>query len=267
MERKGRLNLTQFLKNGTVKKTGLIKEENRPYRLKREAWALGVAKSQGLNVPKVLDYFLDAVGNEVLILEKIEGNTLDKQKVEIREKALSSIGQQMMRLSNVSKRYGWIDPDKLTGVYETWELFLLSFAKVYGKRLVDANLLNEKRLQKVINKINDSNLSLSFSYLIHRDIKLSNIIYSDDGNVWIIDWENAILGDPLFEIAVFGARNGHGCLWRELLRGYSPEIYKSNHFLHDLYESLALIGLISFLFKYQLDFKDKIKRLNLLIGN
>lgn len=266
MERKGRLNLTQILSDGTVKKTGLIKEENRPYRLKREAWALGVAKSQGLNVPKVLDYFLDSIGNEVLILEKIEGSTLDNQKLEIREKAMGLIGQQMMRLSNVSKKYGWIDPDKLIGAYETWKSFLLSFAKIYGKRLTERGLLNEKRLQKIINKINDSDLSLPFPCLIHRDIKLSNIIYSDDRNVWIIDWENAILGDPLFEISVFGARNGHGSLWRELLRGYGLEIHKLNHFAYDLYETLALVGLIAFLSKHRLNFKDKIKRLNLLIN-
>ena len=265
MERQGRLNLTQFLKNGTVKKTGIIKEENRPHRLKREAWALDVAKSQGLNVPSVLDYFLDNASNEVLILEKIEGVTLDKKNIKIRGKALGLIGQQMMRLSGVCKKYGWIDPDSLTGTYETWKSFLLFFAQTYGKRLVDSNLLSEKRLQRVTNKINNFNLNLPFPYLIHRDIKLGNIIYSDDGNVWIIDWENAILGDPLFEMAVFGARNGRNNFWRELLRGYNVEIHKLNYFVYNLYEALSLIGLVSFLHKHSLNFKDKIKRLNLLI--
>lgn len=266
MERKGRLNFTQFLPNGTVKKTAIIKEENRPHRLKREAWALNVAKSRGLNVPKVLDYFLDSDSNEVLILEKIEGNTLDNQKVDVRERAMSLIGQQMLKLSNVSKKYGWIDPDKLVGTHGRWELFLLFFAETYGKRLVDNNLLSEKKLQRVINKINNSNLSLPFPYLIHRDIKHSNIICSYDGNIWIIDWENAILGDPLFEIAVFGAGNGRSNLWRELLRGYNFEIHELDYFVYDLYETLALIGLVSFLHKHSLDFKDKIKKLNSLIS-
>lgn len=266
MERKGRLNFTQFLPNGTVKKTAVIKEENRPYRLKREAWALNVAKSQGLNVPKVLDYFLDSDSNEVLILEKIEGNTLDNQKVDVRERAMSLIGQQLVKLSNVSKKYGWIDPNKMTGTHDQWKSFLLFFAETYGKRLVDSNFLSQKGMQRVINKINNSNLSLPFSFLIHRDIKFSNVICSYDGKIWIIDWENAILGDPLFEIAVFGARNGRGNLWRELLSGYNFEIHKLNYSVYDLYETLALIGLVAFLYKHSLCFKDKIKKLNALIS-
>ena len=70
---------------------------------------------------------MDSDSNEVLILEKIDGVTLDKKNIATRGRALGLIGQQMMRLSNVCEKYGWIDPDKLTGTHETWELFLLFF--------------------------------------------------------------------------------------------------------------------------------------------
>ena len=265
MKRQGRLNLTQFLENGTVKKTAVIKEESRPYRLRREAWALRLAKSHGLNVPKVLDYFLDSNSNEVLILEKIDGTTLDKKNVKIRGKALGLIGQQMMRLSNVCKKYGWIDPDKLTGTHETWKSFLLSFAQTYGKRLAENNLLSKKRLEIVVNKTNNLNLNLTSPYLIHRDIKFRNIIRSSSGNIWIIDWENAILGDPLFELAVFSARNGRNNFWRKLSEGYNLKTQLLKYSSYDLYESLALIGLVSFLNKHSLCFKDKLENLNKLI--
>ena len=265
MKRQGRLNLTQFLENGTVKKTAVVKEESRPYRLKREAWALSLAKHYGLNVPDVLDYSLDTEGNEVLILEKIDGVTLDKKNIKIRGKALELIGRQMTRLSGVCKKYGWIDPDKLTGTHETWELFLLFFVQTYGKRLMENNLLSKKRLEIIVNKVKSLNSNLISPCLIHRDIKFRNIIRSNNGKIWIIDWENAILGDSTFELAVFSARNGRNNYWRKLSDGYNLKPHLLENSLYDLYESLALIGLISFLNKHGLYFKDKLENLNKLI--
>lgn len=265
MERKGRLNLTQFLENGTVKKIALVKEKNRPHRLKREKWALELAKSRGLNVPGVLDYFLDSDGNEVLILEKIDGVTLDRQDSKIREMAMRLAGQQMLKLADACKKYGWIDPYKLTGTYNTWKLFLISFAQVYGQRLVETKLLNLNKLKKIIKRINELDFNFSSPFLIHRDIKLENIIYSAKEDVWIIDWENAILGDPIFELAVFSARNGRNGLWKNLLVGYGFEISKNNCLLYEMYETLALIGLISFLYKNNINYEDKVSRLNAMV--
>ena len=84
---------------------------------------------------------------------------------------------------------------------------------------MENNLLSKKGLEIVVNKINSLDSNLIYPYLIHRDIKFRNIIYSNNGKIWIIDWENAILGDPLFELAVFSARNGRNNFWRKLSEG------------------------------------------------
>ena len=74
--RKGRLNNTEFINNDVIRKVAITQEVVRPYRLKVEAWALSQAKSRGVNTPRVLDYYRDSEGREVLVLERIHGKHL-----------------------------------------------------------------------------------------------------------------------------------------------------------------------------------------------
>jgi len=97
-------------------------------------------------------------------------------------------------------------------------------------------------------------LEIPEPYLLNRDIKPSNIIKGEDESVWILDWENAILGDPLYDLALFGARYGHGTLWKRLKEGYG---LNSSSPKYALYEIIGLIGIIDFYQKYQINYRGR----------
>lgn len=159
-----------------------------------------------MNVPRVLDYFVNSAGQETLVIERIPGGIpltkcLPKEQVEY----MRSVGEQMVRLSQPTSGYGWIKPTTLTGVYETWKSFLLVYANTFGIRLVTAKIIDCELITKVIAVIEKVNLPISFPYLLHRDLKHANLIADKKGKTWIIDWENAILGDPLYDLAINGS--------------------------------------------------------------
>lgn len=260
--RRGRLNIIEFVDEKTIRKIGAVQEEARPYRLKVEAWALSQAKLQGVNVPCVLGYSRDSEGREVLLLERIHGNHLSHCTLKENAEGMFAVGSQMMLLENASSNYGWINPDSKTGANESWFSFILSYAHTYGDRLAKRGTIRRKDLQKLYEIIVSIDSNVSKPYLINRDIKPSNALRDCHNKVWICDWENAILGDPLYDLAIFGANYGHGVLWKSLKKGYGLNICPLKYLT---YEIIGLIGLIDFCQRNQISFQEKQKKLHRLI--
>lgn len=261
--RKGRLNLTQFINENTVRKIGIVPEASRPTRLKIEAWALKTARGKGLNVPEVYDYYLNPNGQEVMIRQRIPGNTLTRSISSFNAECFQNIGAQMLLLAGVTKKYGWIDPESLEGKDESWRLFLETYALKYGQRLVDAGIIQNNHLQLLLNGFEKVNLNIGDPSLLHRDIKPTNIIQDPKKDLWILDWENVMLGDPLYDLAIFGNRYGEGVLWNNLVGGYNlqpplPERYT-------LYRAIVFIGVLDFHRKQNLSYTGRRQQLlNLL---
>lgn len=67
--RKGRLNAIEFVDEKSIRKISVVQEKSRPYRLKIESWALSQARARGINVPRVLEYYRNTEGLEVIVLE------------------------------------------------------------------------------------------------------------------------------------------------------------------------------------------------------
>jgi len=94
---------------------------------------------------------------------------------------------------------------------------------------------------------------------------LDNLIVDKNGAVWIVDWENAMLGDPLFDVAQFGASYGNNGYLKRLADGYGVNVDISS-LRYFLYEIIMLIGIIDFCYKYKVDFGEKLIRLKRQIG-
>lgn len=260
--RRGRLNILEFIDQEIVRKISIVQEESRPQRLKVEAWALSQARLKGVNVPRVLDYYRDSEGREVIILERIHGEYLSGCKFQENIRYLFDVGRQMVLLRKVSINYGWIDPTSMIGSSKDWKSFLLTYVQIYGERLSRENIIKEEHLQKVLDVINSNGLELSVPYLVHRDLKLSNIIKDKNEKIWIVDWENVILGDPIYDIALFRARYGHGLFWENLILGYGLDVSLQKY---ALYEAIGLIGLIDFYRKFQINYKGRQRQICKLI--
>jgi thiamine kinase-like enzyme len=63
-------------------------------------------------------------------------------------------------------------------------------------------LMEHPEYRKIINDAQALWLSDSASKtIIHGDLKLNNVIIDSDKNVWIIDWENVLIGNPEWDYA------------------------------------------------------------------
>lgn len=75
--RRGRLNEVRFVASGVIRKIAIAKESKRPTRLKVEEWALSIARKYGVNVPRVLDYFVNSAGQETRNRKNTRGHSLN----------------------------------------------------------------------------------------------------------------------------------------------------------------------------------------------
>ena len=262
--RRGRLNVTEFISDEVIQKTSIVKESVRPYRLKVESWVLAQAKARGINVPNVIDYYHDKNGREVLVLERIQGQSLLWRCSQENIKCMSEAGEQIRVLNNtpLDCGWGWINPFTMTGVSESWQAFLLLYTQYYHKLLLEKNILEESHFQILYRLIDNIDFKDSKPCLVHRDIKPSNLIKGNCGKVWIIDWENAILGDSLYDLATFGMRYGHGVLWNSLVQEHEFDFSSPKYIF---YEILVLIGLIEFYREFKINYSGRQKQLCRLI--
>lgn len=258
--RRGRLNITDFISSEVIRKTSTVKESVRPYRLKVEGWVLSQARARGINVPNVLDYYYDKAGREVLVLERVQGQSLLWRCSQENIGCMAGVGEQILTLNNTpfDGGWGWINPSTMIGDSESWQAFLLLYTQYYHKLLLGKNILEESHFQTLYRLIDNIDFGNLKPCLVHRDIKPSNIIRGDDGTIWIVDWENAILGDSVYDLATFGVRYGHGALWESLVQKHK---FDSSSPRYIFYEIMILIGLIEFYREYKINYGGRQKQL------
>jgi len=257
--RKGRINNTRIVR-GVFIKTAVRVEHSKRLRLKREQWSLSIAKERGVSVPKVIDYYLDRKGREVLKLEVIRARTLTAFPIESQIEIMRKVGSEMLKLRSVSKKFGWPDLSTLEGEFDEWRLFLYKFTERYSGRLVRRHILQKDFVTYLLKRISSFDFGINESDLIHRDIKLGNILCTEGlTGYWIVDWENSLLGDQLFDLAVYSANYGQDRLWEGLVEGFGSPALESDKY--KLYEKIALIGTIDFYRKRGLDYSQKAKKL------
>ena len=258
------MNETRFINRNIVLKTGIIEETSRPSRLKTEAWALSLARNKGVNVPQVLNYYRNQNGEEVLQLTRISGSPLTTEECINDVNLLYQVGFQMNKLDTGLTSYGWIDTATSKGRHNGWESFLSAYLEQYGKRLLQEKIIEEEHLQKVRKGLEKVKLSIPTAFLVHRDLRFDNLLKDEKKLIWIIDWENAILGDRLYDLALFEIRYGKGILWENLAKGYDTEIQTQKYLI---YKISALVGFTDFYRKYNLPYEAERQKLVRLISS
>lgn len=240
--RHGRLNVTQVV-DGAFVKIGAVAESARPTRLHVEAWAIGVARQCGVHAPSVLSYETGTTQGEVLRLQRLIGRGLRTSVTDQSQRAFNDVGRQLALLRQPHLNgFGWVDPKTWRGTSLSWRSFIGQYVETYGSRLVREELLNRSHLTRLQERCQELVPELDQPALVHRDIKPANLLLEDETNlVWVLDWENVLLGDGLYDLALFGIRFGHGRHWHALCDGYGLDNIPPHY---SLYEQVALIGMI-----------------------
>lgn len=97
-----------------------------------------------------------------------------------------------------------IKKNKLIGIYPNWsDYFFLNLNKHinYLKRVKVINLEDCIKILNIFNKFR-SEIVYNSPHLLHGDVANQNAIFAS-GKIRLIDWEDALSGDPLYDVAFY----------------------------------------------------------------
>ena len=96
--------------------------------------------------------------------------------------------------------------------------------------------------------------------LLHCDLGKQNIFQSTDGRLVLIDWEDALGGDPVFDIAMWGSFMGNEAHINTFLKGYGQanEIPQDFKLRYHLYHYRIVLAKTVHRYRFQYCKNDKI---------
>lgn len=245
---KGKRNTVKIDKE-YVLKIGKKKESARPRRLFIEGFAMKKLRSYGLNIPRVLNYGFSSENEECLKIEFIRGKNVSlKDSSHDIFNIFKDVGEQFRKIQSEFERFGWINSETLDGEFSTWNEYLYDFTQKYGFRLNRKGILKESSIYYILNFIKNLPNNLERASLVHRDLKPRNLIFNPKNKkVYICDWENVILGDPLFDLAVMGSYFDSAKMKEGFIKGFLRKpLNKIEEKKVYLYSIVAKIGVLNF---------------------
>lgn len=215
-----------------------------------EAKLLNEVRTTGVSTPHV--FAVDASRRifpfAYQLLEYMEYPDLNslykKENLNIVEIA-DDIGKNIARYQNIrTTGYGLFDPlklqetDNLKGLHNSYrDYFFLNWEK-HLDFLLNRDFLNSNECKKIRDIVNEYDwcLKLDQGCLVHKDMALWNILGSKSTIKAIIDWDDAISGDPTDDISLLACFHS-GEFIVSVIRGYEqikklPEDFLPRFWLH-----------------------------------
>lgn len=158
-------------------------------------------------VPKLITSFVFEE-TPVVILEKVEYPLLETVAVNEMAKYIPSMVKNLKKLHEIKSD----KPGLLTepGSIRTWKEMMVSifnggdfdWQEVASREGVDGQLVLDS-VEKIITKINTTDLPANNFSFLHTDFNQRNLFVDPNGSeiTGIIDWEEAMFGDPLYDFA------------------------------------------------------------------
>ena len=196
--------------------------------VRAEAWSCARGRAAGLPAPPVL--VLGRLGNEpsmsALIMSRVTG-----WPIVAGHPALTEVGGSLRRLHEVRlPRFGWLaeaswdERGDFSLVHGSWLGFLngiLGDARRLANRYTAAAPVAEAAAAAMAAHY-DALAAVEVGSLCHGDLKAAHIFVEAGRVAGVIDWGDAVVGDPLWDIARFAHRADSGSL-SLLLEGYDPD--------------------------------------------
>ncbi|MBA4320441.1 MAG: hypothetical protein C0412_18745 [Flavobacterium sp.] len=238
-----------------VLKIGEKAESVRPKRLLIERFVMKKLEKYGMAVPKVLNYGTFVDDREYMKIKLVKGEGASSKDLSIDLSDIyKNVGNQLRKAPLEFKRFGWINPVTLDGEFATWNEYLYDFVQRYGLRLYRRGILKKSQIAIILKYIKKLPDNFKMAGFVHRDLKPQNLIFSPrDKRVYILDWENVILGDPLLDLAILKTNFENPKIYRGFIRGFlNRPLNNVERKSVDLYSVIAIIGTLNFNLKNNL---------------
>jgi thiamine kinase-like enzyme len=260
----------EMISQGYIKQSAIIQSNNKKYILQFDTSPFTsnlklsekLVKTNRFEMKKVLR--TGQFGGYFELCNFIEGNTYKNNK-HMTKKQMKELlyALKEIHLSDVShiKGYGWLD--KQGGSFETAEEFVNEFigleTKGYWKDwylLCNSTFLEEKVIDLILAELKRVKEYLyPYRYLVHADIHYGNLIYKNEHLNGIIDWDNAFIGDFIFDLAFVQSVYPQIDLYPLIKDVYNDEL-DMNDFKERFYASTLLNALDGLRFTAKFDLKD-----------
>lgn len=103
----------------------------------------------------------------------------------------------------------------LTGVHRTWSGFVLTRLEAHAAACLDMAVIDRAEREQILSLFAEAEAELALRdrpALLHGDLGGHNVLAADGRISGMIDWEDSLLGDPLFDfadLATFHPRRRH----------------------------------------------------------
>lgn len=179
---------------------GLI--ENADQSLHLQQWANHLAVSEGVLTPKILltDTSHTVCPFDFQIMEYIDGQTLYELRTDEKLvcKILEQVSEELQKLHSIrGSKFGLLSDQK-----KYWSWYILDQYDNNVIYLSDNKIIDTNTVDRMYKYTQDSEYrTLPYSSLLHGDLSYNNIIVKNGELAGIIDWEDALFGDPIFDLA------------------------------------------------------------------
>ncbi|WP_176921599.1 phosphotransferase family protein [Pseudonocardia oroxyli] len=186
-----------------------------------EGEGLRLARAAGLLVPDVLGQATTGP-RSVLVLSALLGPSLEEFLLVESRAAVDAVVVELgaqLRLLHASTKSGWgpLRPNAAQGT-PTWSDFLRPPREV----LEDLELsVPAGLLARALEAVDDADTTTHESALVHGDFRPANVVVLPSGSVGLVDFEHAMIGDPLWDLAWWQSCEP-GASLASLLKGYGP---------------------------------------------
>lgn len=149
------------------------------------------------------------------LVEWADGTPLRGASEETVKKVLGQLGRELMVLhcTTTRDRFGRVG----LGTVPEWSMFWMEGMDADGDWCLDHSLITDDQFDQIYD-IGDSDarwFEEPAPSILHADLSYDNILISKTGDLSsVIDWEDAVLGDPIFELAglaTFHPIERHSC--------------------------------------------------------
>jgi Ser/Thr protein kinase RdoA (MazF antagonist) len=203
----------------------IVKASTHHGALRAEAWACVRAAAVGCAAPAILRFGRLGTGMSAVIMTRVAGRPIAGE-----HPAFGEVCANLRRLHSVTMpRFGWLaeaswdEPGDFSLQHPSWLSFLRAIcddtrglADVYGfaAEVADAT-------ESAISDHSGTLAAVEVGVLCHGDLKAGHVLIDAGRLAGLIDWGDAVVADPWFDIARFAHRSPEASL-SLLLQGYRP---------------------------------------------